>query len=45
MLILFGHQAGVAVYSSDDLATWEHHGLALGESHTVGTLDAIDSNA
>lgn len=22
--------AGVSVYSSDDLATWEHHGLALG---------------
>jgi hypothetical protein len=23
--------AGVSVYSSDDLATWESHGLALGE--------------
>jgi hypothetical protein len=22
--------AGVSVYSSDDLATWENHGLALG---------------
>lgn len=21
---------GISVYSSDDLATWEHHGLALG---------------
>ncbi len=21
---------GVSVYSSDDLSTWEHHGLALG---------------
>lgn len=24
---------GVSVYSSDDLVTWEHHGLALGLSH------------
>jgi len=21
---------GISVYSSDDLATWEHHGMALG---------------
>lgn len=38
MLILLGHQAGVAVYSSEDLSTWEHHGLALGESHAFGPL-------
>lgn len=24
---------GVSVYSSDDLATWTFHGLALGKSH------------
>lgn len=26
---------GVSVYSSDDLATWESHGLALGKSRLV----------
>jgi hypothetical protein len=26
---------GVSVYSSDDLATWEHHGLALGSSYST----------
>jgi hypothetical protein len=27
--------AGISVYSSDDLATWESHGLALGNSQPV----------
>jgi hypothetical protein len=26
---------GVSVYSSEDLATWEYHGLALGSSRAV----------
>ena len=29
---------GVSVYSSEDLATWTYHGLALGESSLVGRV-------
>ena len=29
---------GVSVYSSDDLATWESHGLALGTYHRVSDV-------
>lgn len=28
---------GISVYSSDDLATWESHGLALGQSRQCET--------
>jgi hypothetical protein len=30
---------GVSVYSSSDLATWEFHGLALGQSRTLSGYD------
>ena len=32
---------GVSVYSSDDLATWEYHGLALGTERPLLSLGKL----
>jgi hypothetical protein len=34
---------GVSVYSSDDLATWTSHGLALGKSFAIYVCQTKDT--
>ena len=36
---------GVSVYSSDDLATWTSHGLALSRFHSLLHFLPLDSNS